>query len=181
MQESLEELARRYGVSVGAVEVLLGALRVSGGKLAQFNHPELGGMGQWMPGMTMVGDMFNQQLKARVDGLCTALAQMLASGSPTAGSTPPGSMVFETGWTRPWWPEQLGVPSSSGGQNDLAYAYFPSSQRLALKLAGKITIYDTTGYTVTGVSQQQQAGRYIVVFSSPQGIIPVATLPVVPL
>jgi hypothetical protein len=181
MQESLEELARRYGVSVGAVEVLVAALRNSGGKLAQFNHPELGGMGQWMPGMIMIGDMFNQSLKARVDGLCTALTQSLASGGLATGPVPMGGMVFEMGRAQSWWPEKLGVPSSSGGQNDLAYAYFSSSQRLALKLAGNITVYDTTGYTVTGVSQQQQAGRYIVVFSSPQGVIPVAALPVVTL
>jgi hypothetical protein len=47
--------------------------------MAQFDHRELGGAGQWMPGgMTMVGDMFNHGLKAKVDGLCSELSQILA-------------------------------------------------------------------------------------------------------
>jgi hypothetical protein len=45
------------------------ALQRSGGGQAQFGHPDLGGMGQWMPGMLMIGDMFNSGLKARVDSL----------------------------------------------------------------------------------------------------------------
>src|SRR5271155_1234873 len=47
--------------------------------MALFNHAELGGSGQWMRGgMTMVGDMFNYGLKAKVDGLCSELSQLLA-------------------------------------------------------------------------------------------------------
>ena len=56
-------------------EALLTALVAGGGSQAQFNIPELGGMGQWSRGgMVMVGDMFNNALKARVDALCTELA-----------------------------------------------------------------------------------------------------------
>jgi hypothetical protein len=48
--------------------------------MAQFNHPDLGGSGQWMQGgMTMVGDMFNYSLKATVDGLCSELNTLLAN------------------------------------------------------------------------------------------------------
>jgi len=58
---------------------LLQALLNSNGTMAQFDHRELGGAGQWMPGgMTMVGDMFNHGLKAKVDGLCSELSQLLA-------------------------------------------------------------------------------------------------------
>ena len=61
---------------------LLQALLNSKGAMAQFDHRELGGVGQWMPGgMTMVGDMFNHGLKAKVDGLCSELSQILA-GQP---------------------------------------------------------------------------------------------------
>ena len=50
--------------------------------MVEFDHRELGGAGQWMPGgMTMVGDMFNHGLKAKVDGLCSDLSQILA-GQP---------------------------------------------------------------------------------------------------
>src|SRR2546426_1111211 len=74
-QQKVTELAQRYGVSTEAVLTLLQALVHGHGTMAQFDHRELGGRGQWMPGgMVMVGDMFNQALKARVDGLCADLA-----------------------------------------------------------------------------------------------------------
>jgi hypothetical protein len=42
----LEDVATRHGVSLDAVSVLLDALGQSNGSQAQFNHPDLGGMGQ---------------------------------------------------------------------------------------------------------------------------------------
>src|SRR5438093_12183582 len=79
-QQQVTELAQRYGVSTEAVVTLLYALMRGHGTMAQFDHPELGGRGQWMPGgMVMVGDMFNQTLKAMVDGLCVELAALLAA------------------------------------------------------------------------------------------------------
>jgi hypothetical protein len=78
--QKINDLAQRYGVSVDAVMKLLQALVNSNGTMAQFDHRELGGAGQWMPGgMTMVGDMFNHGLKAKVDGLCSELSQILAA------------------------------------------------------------------------------------------------------
>ena len=57
---------------------LLRSLVNGNGTMAQFNHPELGGGGQWMrDGMTMVGDMFNHDSKAKVEGLCSGLSQLL--------------------------------------------------------------------------------------------------------
>ena len=77
--QKIDELAQRYGVSADAVMTLLQALVNSNGTMAQFNHAELGGGGQWMRGgMTMVGDMFNHGLKSKVDGLCSELSQLLA-------------------------------------------------------------------------------------------------------
>ena len=59
-RQRIDELAQRYSVSSDAVMTLLRALVNNNGNMAQFNHPELGGGGQWMRGgMTMVGDMFN--------------------------------------------------------------------------------------------------------------------------
>ena len=78
-RQRINDLAQRYGVSTDAVMALLQALVNGNGTMAQFNHPELGGSGQWLQGgMTMVGDMFNHGLKAKVDGLCTELSQLLA-------------------------------------------------------------------------------------------------------
>ena len=80
--QKINDLAQHYGVSADAVMTLLQALLNSKGAMAQFDHRELGGAGQWMPGgMTMVGDMFNHGLKAKVDGLCSDLSQSLA-GQP---------------------------------------------------------------------------------------------------
>ena len=60
----VEGLAQAHSVSTDAVMVLLHALAAGGGAQAQFNHPDLGGMGQWSQGgMIMIGDMFNQGLK----------------------------------------------------------------------------------------------------------------------
>ena len=74
------DVAKRHGVSVDAALILLGALAQGNGRQAQFNHPDLGGMGQWSQGgMIMVGDMFNQGLKYRVDALCDELAGLLRS------------------------------------------------------------------------------------------------------
>jgi hypothetical protein len=78
-RQKIDEIARRYSVSTDAVMTLLQALVNSNGTMAQFNHWELGGGGQWMRGgMTMVGDMFNYGLKSKVDGLCSELSQLLA-------------------------------------------------------------------------------------------------------
>ena len=78
----VDELAQRHGVSSDAVLTLLQAIMVGNGTSAQFSHPDLGGMGQWSQGgMVMVGDMFNNALKHRVDMLCSELAG-LVRGEP---------------------------------------------------------------------------------------------------
>ncbi len=77
-QQFIKDIAQRHGISVDAALTLLRALVAGHGTMAQFSHPELGGMGQWnQGGMIMVGDMFNHGLKARVDALCIELASLL--------------------------------------------------------------------------------------------------------
>jgi hypothetical protein len=72
------DAAKRHGVSLDGALVLLDALARGNGRQAQFNHPDLGGMGQWSQGgMIMIGDMFNQGLKYHVDALCNELAGIL--------------------------------------------------------------------------------------------------------
>ena len=60
-------VALHHSISQDAVRTILRALRSGGGSMAQFSHPEFGGMSQWSPGMTMVGDMFNNGLKSKLD------------------------------------------------------------------------------------------------------------------
>ncbi len=58
-----------------------------------------------------------------------------------------------------WWPAELGAPASSGGQNDMRYAYFPAAHRLAVQQGGHVRVYDTAEHNIYGVSQQQGAGQ----------------------
>ena len=79
-QQLVSDFSSRTGFSQDAVTHMLIAVLNGNGTMAQFSHPEFGGSGQWMRGgMMMIGDMFNHQLKGRVDALCSELANALAS------------------------------------------------------------------------------------------------------
>ncbi|MET0287286.1 MAG: SHOCT domain-containing protein [Polyangiales bacterium] len=169
----LSNIAQRYNVSTDAARTLLDALWSGNGSMAQFSHPELGGYGQWMRGgMIMVGDMFNNGLKALVDNLCNDLNRVLERGNPYV------QQAQSQGYGGSWWPSELGSPSSSGGQNDVRYAYFAGPRRLAIEQNGVVTVYDTLEHQIGGVSQQQSGG-YSVTFSSQFGYVDLAQLPVV--
>jgi hypothetical protein len=177
-QQQVRNIAQRYGVSVDAAENLLDALQRGSGAMAQFNHPDLGGYGQWMRGgMIMVGDMFNNGLKATVDGLCNELARLLETNPfvPTASSQ---SDSYGGSSSGNWWPAELGQPNSSGSQNDMRYAYFGGSRRLAIQQNGNVTIYDTGDHQIGGVSQQQGSG-YSLAFTSQFGTVDLRQLPLV--
>jgi hypothetical protein len=179
-QRAVQELAQRYGVSVDATMTLLFAVSAGGGTMAQFYHPELGGGGQWMQGgMTMVGDMFNGRLQSTVSGLCSELSTLLRNTQvflpPVVEQSSFGSMRSSNNW----WPSELGQPSSSGGQNDTRYAYFPGPRRLAVQRGGQVTVYDTLNHDIGGV-QQQQGGAYgSQSFSSQFGTFTVDSLPII--
>ncbi|MFN9545817.1 MAG: SHOCT domain-containing protein [Cyanobacteriota bacterium] len=202
----VNELAQRYGFSQEAVIQMMFAMLRGRGAMAQFNHPEFAGSGQWMRGgMLMLGDMFNHALKARVDGLCQAIAAQLASqpelfplGSVQSQSQSGGGQQMQLGGAGAmpmamaplaqgghslftpdprdtWWPEELGTPSAIGSQNDLRYAFFPSPGRLAVEANGRVTVYDTGEHHIAGLSQQQVPGG-AVAFSTPGGSISLASL-----
>ena len=63
----VDRMANKHSVSPAAVQVVLAALRSGGGRMAQFSHADFGGMSQWSPGMSMVGEIFNTQLKPKLD------------------------------------------------------------------------------------------------------------------
>ena len=81
--------------------------------------------------------------------------------------------------TAPWWPEDLGQPSTAGGQNDMRYAYFADSRRLAVSRGGAVTVDDVADHEISGVSQQQGGDRSDIVFTSQHGEIPLSRLKVV--
>ncbi|OQX08912.1 MAG: hypothetical protein BWK73_24105 [Thiothrix lacustris] len=175
-QNAINNLAQRYGVSNDAVTHMLYAVMNGNGTMAQFNHPELGGGGQWMQGgMTMVGDMFNYGLKAKVDGLCVELSNLL--GGQQAVFMPVSNPTQFHG-NRNWWPDDLGIASTTGGQNNTRYAYFPTTCRLAVDINGQVTVYNTLDHQIGGVSQQQ-GGNNSMTFSSQYGNVQVDQLPIV--
>jgi hypothetical protein len=79
-QKIINNIAQRYNFSPDAVFSMLQSVINGNGSMAQFNHPEFGGSGQWMRGgMIMLGDMFNTGLKNSVGGLCQELANLIAN------------------------------------------------------------------------------------------------------
>lgn len=189
--QAVSDIAGRYGVSMDAAETLVTALANGGGTQAQFSHNELGGMGQWsMGGMTMVGDMFNNGLKATVDGLCTELSNLMnrmqvfkpaapyqqPMGSQSQSQSNGSSLFIQGGSFASQWPAELGQPSSTGAQNNLRYAVFPQTRRLAIDFGGRVEVYDTGDHMISGVSQQQ-SGDMSLTFSSQYGTVRVADLP----
>jgi hypothetical protein len=189
-RQKIDELARRYAVSTDAVMTMLQAVMIGHGSMAQFNHPELGGNGQWMRGgMTMVGDMFNHGLKAKVDGLCSELSQLLGQqpfvpppASTQSQSQQSGASLFvpDAPGMAPgqWWPAELGSPNGTGAQNQVRYAYFNPARRLAVDLNGHVTVYNTLDHQIGGVSQQQGGGASLTL-TSQHGTVSVASLPIV--
>ncbi len=79
-QQLIEEVAQRHGCSTDAAMSMLESVIRGNGSMAQFDHPEFGGSGQWMQGgMTMVSDMFNNHLKSQVQALCSELSRLIAN------------------------------------------------------------------------------------------------------
>ncbi len=208
-QQAVNDIAQRHGFSAEAVASMLESVINGNGSMAQFNHPEFSGSGQWMSGgMTMVSDMFNNQLKGRVDTLCSELSRLVASqpdllrtasfqsqnqggqqqtshagDSYRDASAPmnPSASLFVApapGTSSDWWPSDLRWPNSTGAQNGVRYAYFAQARRLAIELNGSVTVYDTQDHQIGGFSQQQSYGGSVT-FSSQYGLVDVTRLPVV--
>jgi hypothetical protein len=204
-RQIVDGVAYRHGFSSAAVSEMLGAVAVGHGNQAQFNHYEFGGMGQWSSGgMVMIGDMFNNGLKARVSALCQELAGLIQSqplfvmpnqsqtqsqgggwqgqtggyGQQQSSGGASGSSLFVGGGYNNWWPTDLGAAGSTGSQNNLRYAYFPAARRLAIDVNGQVSVYETGDHQIGGFSQQQ-SGDQSLTFTSQFGLVRVADLPLV--
>lgn len=182
LREFIADLRRRHGFSGDAVLAVARALVAGRGTMAQFSHPELGGTGQWSRGgMTQVGAMFDDALKARVAGLCDELAAYLREHARPDDDAPAASRPSRDreGGGGSWWPAGLGRPASTGAQDDTRYAYFPESRRLAVQAGGRTTLHDTGNHRIGGVAQAQGGGSSLA-FTSQHGPVRLADLPVVP-
>ena len=190
-RQALDDIGRRHGFSLDAVESMLDSLRRGNGTMAQFSHPEFSGSGQWMRGgMTMVSDLFDNRLKSRVASLCEDLSAWLAKQPPASGSSGGGGDRgnadhggssggrSSSGGSGHWWPEGLSNPGSSGSQNNQRYAYFPDQRRLVVDIDGEVSVYDTQDHRIGGVSQQQ-SGSGSMKFQSQHGTVDTLDLPLV--
>jgi hypothetical protein len=159
IEAAVARIASDNGVPRDAVETALSALRRGGGTMAQFSHPAFGGMAQWSPGMCMVGDMFNDRMRATLDSVCSALTEELKHSQTSAQSGPMDASLPAHSPAKGWWPEGLGLPSATGAQNEMRYAAFPETRRLAVDDNGRVTIYDTGEHRIYGVSQAQSGSQ----------------------
>ena len=74
-----------------------------------------------------------------------------------------------------WWPNDLGKPSTTGGQNDTQYAFFPDRHRLLVRQGGTTTTYDSGDHQIGGVSQSQSDTQSLT-FSSQNGPVDLSQL-----
>jgi hypothetical protein len=91
----------------------------------------------------MVGDIFNDGLKSKLDAVCTELAAYVVQSASTDRSRSrddPEVSYRPARQGSDWWPVNLGAPSTVGTQNELRYAVFPGSRRLAIKDGGRVEI-----------------------------------------
>lgn len=183
-QRLVSELAQRHGFSADAVSTLIYAVLQGDGTAAKLSHPELAGTGQWTPG---------DRAKGRVDALYKEITTVLAQDP---GPLQPGHLPSCTqeaaadqsegrafGQSRlfvpvHWWPEELGTPSATGAQNNVRYAYFADTQRLAVETGAEVWVYDTQDHRIGGLAPQQ-AGDTSITFKSQFGTVNLAALPVI--
>lgn len=209
-QRIVSDVAQRHGFSFDAVATMLQALAAGYGTQAQFNHLEFGGMGQWSQGgMIMIGDMFNNNLRYRVDSLCNELSGILANSTLYEAPAPMQSQQQSQGGGS--FQSQGGSYQSPGsgafyGQGSSLFVPGPNSMnwwpsdlgspsstgaqntlRYAVFPAARRLVIDNNGsMTIYDIGDlqisgfsQQQSGDQSITFNSQYGIVRVADLPIV--
>jgi hypothetical protein len=208
-QQIINDIAQRYNFSPDAVFSMLQSVINGNGSMAQFNHPEFGGSGQWMRGgMIMLGDMFNNYLKNSVGGLCQELANLIAnqpgliqSGSFQSQSQGNGQQSNFSGNQQqnnnsgPCGPVSLFVPPAPGSSGNWwpTGLQFPNSTgaqnnvRYAYFATIRRLAIEANGHVTLydtldhqiGGFSQQQSSGSSITFTSQYGLVDVTTLPII--
>jgi len=208
-QQIINNIAQRYNFSPDAVFSMLQSVINGNGSMAQFNHPEFGGSGQWMRGgMIMLGDMFNNGLKNSVGGLCQELSNLIAnqpdliqSGSfqsqhqGTQQQSNFGGNQQQQNSSGPMGPVSLFVPPPAGSSGNWwpAGLQFPNStgSQNNVRYAYFATIHrlaiEANGHVTLydtldhqiGGFSQQQSVGGSITFTSQYGLVDVNTLPII--
>ncbi len=209
-QQVINNIAQRYNFSPDAVFSMLQSVINGNGSMAQFNHREFGGSGQWMKGgMIMLGDMFNNNLKYSVGGLCQELSNLVANQpnliqtgsfqSQNQGTQQQGN-YSNTGSQQqnnagPSGPVSLFVPPPAGSSGNWwpAGLQFPNSTgaqnnvRYAYFATIRRLAIEANGHVTLydtldhqiGGFSQQQSVGGSITFTSQYGLVDVKSLPVI--
>ncbi len=160
MTNSIAQIAQTHQLSEEVVTHLFNQLALGNGRQAQFNHPALGGMGQWQNGMLMISDFSNHALKAKLTGVFADLVQLYTrEGGPSSLEAKP-----ET--------DSLGKPSMVATQNYLTVNYYQDKSLLVITDNQRKTAitYSVAPHRLTGISQQNQNNSlYGISFVTAQG------------
>ncbi len=208
-QQIINNIAQRYNFSPDAVFSMLQSVINGNGSMAQFNHPEFGGSGQWMKGgMIMLGDMFNYYLKNSVGGLCQELSDLIANqpGLIQSGSFQSqhqgaqqqsnfGGNQQQQNSSGPMWPVSLFVPPPAGSSGNWwpAGLQFPNSTgaqnnvRYAYFATIRRLAIEANGHVTLydtldhqiGGFSQQQSVGGSITFTSQYGLVDVNSLPII--
>jgi hypothetical protein len=68
-----------------------------------------------------------------------------------------------------WWPDDLGVPASSGTGEQLRYAYFSMRRLLLIDRDGVLKMYDTGEHQFRGVLQAAHGDASSLTFLTQKG------------
>lgn len=122
VDQALKSVAERYGLSLDSVQSLFFAVGRGVKDGAVLRHRNWVAVGSGMlGGMTMVGNMFDHGLKARVDALCNELATLWSS-MPTPRTA---DAARDAGFSGDrWWPEELVCPARAVARTRLATRTF---------------------------------------------------------
>ncbi len=181
VQDSIRAIAIRHCVSEGAVRRLVQGLLLTDGAQVEFNEPELGGPGQWMPGLIKVRDASNSALKRRIDAICSEIAQQIQSGTLRPTNTPPHQNRPIT-WEENglvWWPGEMGSPTLTGALHGIRYAWFAHVRRLLIDEEGHVRVYDSGMHRISGILLKHAAGQRALVFTSQHGTLDLTVLPAI--
>ena len=107
---------------------------------------------------------------ATVDSLCNELSALMAA---QASLFMPASQWPASGR---WWPAQLGEPSLTGTRQSSRFAYFAQIRRLAVDSGGRVEVYDTTGFNISGLAPQGADGDALT-FASNRGPVRLNAFP----
>ena len=108
--------------------------------------------------------MFNVAVKQKVDRFCTELSAWVRTQPKEEHKKASSSLTDSS------------TATFKGSQNNSHYAYHASDKRLVIENNGKITLYDTTGYPLTGVQQSQDGSGKHLSFTYPGGTVQVIDL-----